>query len=267
MSSQISFDANSINSLFDDAVTMGNLTPQAAQIMVANIDGNMLAGAGGAGIDSLATDDVVLLQFLIDMSGSMGSVQMAVIKEINKLFKALRSSKVASSILVSAWVFNTNPNLLFSWTKLEDVVDLTTKQYHPNGGTSLFDAAIQSLSSMSAYAHTLASSGLRVRGVNVILSDGADTSSSNSKASVKIIADNLIKQESNTLAFGGFGDLAFMKGLAQDMGYPAVWINDSKTEKEIRALLELVSGSVIQGSMGNGNNFNNQFFASVPTTP
>lgn len=262
----ISFDVNSINNLFDEAANQGVVSQEAKQIIVSNINGNVMAGAGGAGASSLATDDVVLLSLLLDMSGSMSSLRSAVISEVNKMFKALRASKAASSILVSLWVFNGNVKLVYNWTKLENVANLTSKDYDPDGTTALFDSVIQSLSGMSAYAHTLSRSGIRTRGVSVVLSDGADMSSQNSKSAVKVVADSMIAQENNTLAFGGFGDKTAMEGLAREMGYPAVWVSGTANEKELRALFELVSGSVIQGSMGTGTNFNNQFF-NAPTTP
>lgn len=264
MSEQISFDNNSINALFDDAVNANSLSSGAAQIMIANLDGNVLAGAGGSGVDSLATDDVVLLQVVLDESGSMDGVQQTVIDEANNIKKALLKSKVADSVLTSFWKFNTQPVLLQNWTQLANTADLTTANYDPNGGTAMYLTGVQALTSMEAYAQTLARSGVRVRRVSVMLSDGADNSSGSTTAhAVKTIADDMISREMTTLAFIGFGDKASMTKIGKSMGYPAIWTASELNAKEIRAALEMVSGSVIQGSMGTGNNFNNQFF----TTP
>lgn len=235
------------------------LSQQSVNLLVQNLDGQTGLGCVGAQIDDLNTDDVTLLVTIIDQSGSMGGVRTAVIDAFNQMTRALHDSKACDSILMSCWTFDTQPNLLFGYTPIDHVPDLTMATYTPTGSTALYDAALDGLTGIVAYGQELRNGGIRTRCIVVVISDGEDNASGHTAASVKTVVQDLLKQEYYTLAFVGFGNSATFNAIAADMGFPAV-LTAANTPGEIRRALNLISGSIIRTSQAQVMPTSNNFF-------
>jgi hypothetical protein len=235
-----------LQSLFQNSQQSG-LSRQSVDLLVQNLDGQTGLGCVGAQIDSLNSDDVTLLAVLIDASGSMQSVRDDVIDSFNAMARALADSKARDSILMSAWTFSDQPSLLFGYTPIDRVQDLTKAAYAPNGSTALYDAALDGFTGIVAYGQELRNGGIRTRCIVIIISDGGDNSSGHTAASVRTVALDLLKQEYYTLAFVGMGRPQDFKQIAADMGFPSV-LTVGNSASEIRRALNMVSGSVIRAS-------------------
>ena len=238
--------SNNLQSLFQNAQSSG-LSQQSVNLLVQNLDGQAGLGCVGAQVDDLNTDDVTLLVTIIDQSGSMDGVRDAVIDAFNQMTRALHDSKARDSILMSCWTFDDKPHLLFGYTPIDSVPDLTRKTYAPNGSTALYDAVLDGFTGIVGYGQDLRNGGIRTRCIVAVISDGADNSSGRTTAAVKTVASDLLKQEFYTLAFVGFGDQASFTKIAADMGFPSI-LTASNTASEIRRALNLISGSVIRAS-------------------
>jgi uncharacterized protein YegL len=235
------------------------LSHQSIDLMVQNLDGQAGLGCVGAQVDDLNTDDVTLLTILVDSSGSMGGVRAEVVDAFNQMCRALSDSKAKDSILMSAWTFNDKPKLLFSYTPIDSVKDLTATQYHPDGATSLYDAVMDGFTGIIGYGQDLRNNGIRTRCIVVVISDGADNSSGHTASAVKTVAQDLIRQEFYTLAFVGLGDPNTFKQIAGEMGFNET-LTIGNTASEIRRALNMISGSVIKTSQGMINPNSNSFF-------
>lgn len=250
--------SQNLQSLFQSSQQHG-MSRQSIDLLVNNLNGQAGLGCVGAQIDSLNTDDVTLLSVIIDESGSMGSVRDDVIDAFNQMTRALYDSKQRDSILMSVWKFDDAPRLLYSYTPVDQIKDLTRADYNPGGSTALYDAALDGFTGIVGYGQELRNGGIRTRCIVVVITDGADVSSKHTAASVKTIAQDLLKQEIYTLAFVGLGDEATFRQVATSMGFPAV-LTTTNTAKDIRRALNMVSGSVIRTSQGSVASNNNGFF-------
>jgi len=249
--------SNDLQALFQ-ASQQNGMSHQSVDLMVQNLDGQAGLGCVGAQVDDLNTDDVTLLSVILDQSSSMSSVQNDVIDAFNEMSRALSDSKAAESILMSAWTFDNDSKLLFSYTPIDQVKDLTNNEYKPGGATALYDATMDGFTGIVAYGQDLRNNGIRTRSIVVVISDGGDNVSSHTAASVKTVAQDLLRQEIYTLAFVGLGDETYFRQIATDMGFPEI-LTTSNTSSEIRRALNMISGSVIRTSQGviapNSNSF------------
>jgi hypothetical protein len=246
-----------LQSLFQSSQQSG-MSRQSVDLMVQNLDAQTGLGCVGAQVDDLNTDDVTLLVMIIDQSSSMGSVSNDVIDSFNQMTRALADSKAADSILMSAWTFDNQPNLLFGYTPIESVKDLNANNYQPSGATALYDAVMDGFTGIVAYGQQLRDSGIRTRSIVCVMTDGGDNVSSNTASAVKTVAQDLLRQEFYTLAFVGLGDEKYFRGVADSMGFDNV-LTTSNSPTEIRRTLNMISGSVIRASQNqisaNGNGF------------
>lgn len=247
-----------LQSLFQSSQQSG-MSRQSVDLMVQNLDGQAGLGCVGAQVDDLNTDDVTLLVMILDQSSSMDTVRGDVIDAFNQMTRALADSKAADSILMSAWTFDNRPNLLFGYTPIENVADLNDTTYHPDGATALYDAVMDGFTGLVAYGQQLRDSGIRTRCIVCVMTDGDDNSSSYTAASVKTVADDLLRQEFYTLAFVGLGDERHFRGVAGAMGFNNV-LTTANTAGEIRKALNLISGSVIRTSQNQVGATSNSFF-------
>lgn len=250
--------SSDIKALFRDSKNSG-MSHQSVDLLVQNLDGQTALGCVGAQVDDLNTDDVTLLVVVMDASGSMSGVRDDVIDAFNQMTRALADSKARDSILMSAWVFDNQPQLLFGYTPIDNVKDLTHNDYKPDGATALYDAVLDGFTGIVAYGQDLRNNGIRTRSIVVVISDGADNVSKHTAAAVNTVARDLVAQEFYTLAFLGLGDQNTFRQIANSMGFNEVLtIKNSATE--IRKALNMISGSVIRTSMGQVKPGNNSFF-------
>lgn len=247
-----------LQSLFQASQQSG-ISRQTVDLMVQNLDAQTGLGCVGAQVDDLNTDDVTLLTVIIDMSSSMGGVQQDVTDAFNEMCRALADSKAADSILMSAWTFDTNPTLLFGYTPIDAVQDLTPATYRPNGATAMYDATMDGFTGIVAYGQDLRNNGIRTQSIVVVISDGHDNSSGHTATAVKSVAQDLIRQETYTLAFVGLGNEAHFTQIAQNMGFNNV-LTVQNSPSEIRRALNMISGSVIRASQNQITPGSNNFF-------
>jgi uncharacterized protein YegL len=246
----------SLQSLFNNA---NGMSQQSVDLMIQNLDAQTGLGCVGAQIDDLNTDDVTLLTIVLDESGSMDSLRDTVIDAFNTMTRALHDSKARDSILVSCWTFHSAPKLLYSHTPIDRIKDLTRAQYAPNGGTAMYDAVLDAFTGIVAYGQELRNAGIRARSLVVVISDGDDNTSGHTPAAVKTVAADLLKQETYTLAFVGFGDPKQFNAIAASMGFNAV-LTTNNSASEIRRVLNVVSNSVIRTSQTKIQPTGNSFF-------
>jgi uncharacterized protein YegL len=251
-----------VKDLFKSAVSVGDLDNKSAEILIDNLDGTNIMGCLGAGVDDLSTDDVTLCGVILDMSYSMAGEQKVVIEAFNSMMQSMKDSKQEESILVSAWVFADHPELLFGYTPVAKVQELTEQEYSPRGSTSLYDAQLNALTGLVAYGQQLRDRGIRTKNIVVVLSDGADNTSKTRDTQVKKVADDLTARETYALAFAGFktGEPVDFRLIAQNTGFPSI-ITVSSTASEIRRIFGLVSKSVIRVSQTTVNKDKSSFFA------
>ncbi|MGE0863419.1 MAG: VWA domain-containing protein [Vicinamibacterales bacterium] len=116
----------------------------------------------------------VSLGLVVDTSGSMvGEKWAAAVSSIDRFFRMM-NDELDEFFL---YRFSANADLVHDWTNDRDRLASTMRRIHPNGGTAMYDAAVEAV--------PMAQSGQNRKKAVVIVSDGNDTSSRTDIADVK----------------------------------------------------------------------------------
>jgi hypothetical protein len=214
----------------------------------------VIAGAAGMNTEDIEATDVTLVTVMIDASSSIASARLsqAVRDGYNGMLDAFAGSKEKDAILVSAWKFNYQAELIHSYVPIKDAIRLDKKTYRPSGSTALYDTWCDALLANVAYAQRLRDSGTPVRSVAVVLTDGADVGSKRRAKQCAALSQDLLKSEQFVLAFVGVGDEAYFTKIAQSMGVPdgSIEVQKNATASGLRQVFQMVSRSTIRVSQG-----------------
>lgn len=240
-----------LDDLFRSAQADG-LTDNTMDLVVANLNGPTMTGAVGIPLAQLATNEVTLAMNILDMSGSMSSYAADLIRAYNDDYlAAMAGSTACDDILVSTILFNDSVSLFHGYVNLKDAPPLVRRVYQPAGSTALYDAVAGGLTNMVLYAQQLRQSGVMVRCIVLVYSDGEDNVSRQTAVVVRRAAQELLKHEIYTLGYVGFcgGGIIEQKArkLADTIGFPEVLIAGI-SHTELRRIFHLVSQSTARAS-------------------
>jgi Mg-chelatase subunit ChlD len=230
------------------SVSAAGLPPNAAEVLVQNLDETVLLGTVGTDPNDLAATEATLVCVALDMSGSMSPYRRHVIDAYNSMIDALRGSREAESILLSTWTFEDAPRLLSGYTSVTKASSLTQKEYIPSGATALYDTLLACMTGLVSYGQALLDHGVPTKRVLFVLSDGGDNSSRASSLDVRTAATALRAEEVYTLAYAGFGS-SNLSHLAAEVGFPSV-ITAKASPSEVRRIFRQASAGVIRVSQG-----------------
>ena len=195
-----------LDNLFQQAQQDG-LSDDALDLIISNLNGPTMTQPVGQSLSQLASTDVTLAMNIIDMSGSMGPHAADLRRAYNEDYlQAMRASPAADDILVSTILFDNQIELLHGYVGLEDAAELDVRNYGPRGATAVYDAVASGLTNMVLYSEQLRQSGITVRCVVIVYSDGDDNSSQQKPQKIKQTVQELLRQEMYTFAYVGFLD-------------------------------------------------------------
>ena len=250
-----------LDDLFQGAQDDG-LTDSTLDLVVSNLNGPTMMQTVGVGLDDIASSEVTLAMNIIDMSGSMTSHAQNLTRAYNDDYlSAMRSSPVADDILVSTILFDDQIELLHGYVSLDDAQVLTPAVYKPRGATALYDAIAGGLTNMVLYAQQLRQSGIAVRCIVLVYTDGDDNSSKQRAKDIKRTVDELYKQEIYTFALIGFTTagqrpLGFqsqkndpVRRMADEIGFIDA-MTAGLSPAELRHIFRMASMSTVQVSQG-----------------
>ena len=104
---------------------------------------------------------------------------------------------------------------------------------------------------MVLYAQQLRSSGIMVRCLVIVYSDGDDNESRQKAKDVQRAAQELLKQEIYTLAYVGFSNggmsQAQLRKMADRLGFPDVLMS-GMSQSELRRIFQMASQSTVMAS-------------------
>jgi len=221
-----------------------NLGSEATSILTKNLSTVTQKGAAGSSVNDMFTDEVTLSCVVFDETGSMGGDETAVVMEFGDDLQAIKDSKQADEIFMSLWAFNTSTRVIHSYLPLDMVAGIT--DYHPCGGTALFDAVLDAFTALIAYEQELINQGQRTKINLAVFTDGEDNSSSYAADDVRKVAEDLLAKENCTLTLIAFGQ-GFAQTTAADMGFPNV-LEVGRNASERRRAFGTWSKSVIKTS-------------------
>ena len=221
------------------------------------IDGLDETYATNMDVDDVVSPSVMLVDFLIDGSGSMDPYERAMCECLEHYKEAISNSKQSDEMLVSKTVFESTIET-GGYVAPEDF----NTDYSAGGCTRLYDAIIDRRQRMLDYMDQLKNNGTNARACLIILSDGEDYGSQYRASDARQAIQDLISKEI-TVAFIAFGHGAF--GVADSIGVKKNNVKEvSNDESELRRVIDLVSKSAIsaskKASSGAGGNDDGGFF-------
>lgn len=238
------------NDLLKTAQQEGDLSQKSMQALTQiDIGAQIQAGLGVAAEDVQASD-VFLISMLVDDSGSieMAGNTQAVKDGHNLHLAAFADSKQKESFLVHCRYLN--GKILYPFKKLQDASKMDGHNYSPNGGTPLYDQTLVTLATVVAKTKEFEDSGVPVRTITSIITDGADTGSRATAAQVKSVIEDMLKKEKHIVALMAIDDgQTPWKTVAKSMGIRDEWVlTPGNDPKEIRKAFNVLSQSAVRAS-------------------
>lgn len=242
--------------------TADGLSQAAVGLLIQNLDQQVVQGAQ-LNLHALDGTAQTIVAIVNDTSSSMGPYRTSFIEGYNRMLAKWRNSKGGDEFIISQWQFASASRLVHGYLPIATVPDLNTNTYVPAGLTALFDTVMDALKSTIAYVQQLQQAGNTVNVVFVIMTDGADNVSRQNKAQdIKVVVEDLIRQEIYHIALWGFG----VDGIAigQEMGIPLGNIMTTGTDDHgIVLATGQISKSTIRVSQGLvGVSSNTNFFTA-----
>jgi len=246
---------NDIRRLFEAAEEEGTLSPDALAALAAIDIGAQIQAGLGVGVDDVSASEVVLLTIMPDDSGSIrfsGNAD-AVREGHNAVVEALASSKQKDSILAHTRYLN--GFVLYPYRAVALAEKMTRKNYDPSLGTPLYDQTVVLLGTVIAKTQEFAESGVPVRSVTLLITDGADEGSCRAKASdVRAIVRDMLSSEQHIVAAMGIDDgRTPFRDVFRSMGIEDRWILTPRSDPgEIRRAFRMFSQSAMRASQHAG---------------
>jgi hypothetical protein len=251
----------SITDLFGKAVNDNEISQDTADIMIDSLNDTNILGCTGVDAGELDADIVTLVSLILDTSYSMKHNEAIVRESYDELIiKAMRDSKQADSMLVSARTFSDKETVLYGFKKVADIGKIGSQYTADGNATILYEATVNAITAIRAYAKNLNDQGVQAKCIVAVFSDGANNWGKYMQPDqVKKLADDCIKAEMFYLVYVGFKQDVRdnLEAIGKSMGFPNI-LTASSNPSEVRNAFGLVSQSAIRKSqtgIGPSNSF------------
>jgi hypothetical protein len=243
-----------IDDLLRSAHDEGELSTSSMAALTIDADiGQRIQAGMGIAPDDVPASEVVLVTMMPDDSGSIRFAGNAgLVREgHNLVLDALLASRQSGDVLAHTRYLN--GRVLFPYRPLKDAVRMDTKNYDPSLGTPLYDQIAVVLGTVLAKSREFERSGVPVRTVTLLLTDGADEGSvRQSAATVRPIVEDLLRKETHVVAAMGLDDGSTdFKVVFREIGIPDAWIlTPGASPQEVRRAFQVFSQSAVRVSQG-----------------
>ena len=220
------------------------------------------AGLGNVTADHIRTSEVILVTLLIDDSDSIrkaGNAE-AVCSGYNLIRSSVMESKEAATVVMGCRFLNGEGGnahgVLYPYLPLEQTPILSAANYHPGGGTPLYDQMAVTLTGIATKIAEYEQGAIAVKAITAAVTDGKDEYSHVHNAeSIRTMVQGLLSTEMHAIFGMGIHDgHTDFRRVFKDMGLPDQSIlTPGNSPSEIRRAFEMVSKSavgLIEGSQG-----------------
>lgn len=216
-------------------------------------DLSLLAGTGSFNIgnfdpSSIQEDEVILVAMAVDISPSVQSFE----RELNDAFKVfieeMQQSHVADKLMVKVIEFNEKVVEKTGYLPVKNI-DLNVFRFKASGGsTALFDAAKKALDATIDYRAQLEATGINVKVLVFVITDGQDNSSKVRSSVIAAQLDDVAKEERNvfsfeTILFGIGNSKVDFENSQKAMHFKHLAVVGN-TGKDIRKMIGFISQSI-----------------------
>jgi uncharacterized protein YegL len=202
--------------------------------------------------DQIQVEETINCVFVVDVSPSIGSYVDDLNNGFNDFVQTMQQSHVHDRLFVSVVEFDENVRVRSGF---QPIIGVPVTTFVPQGrGTALFDAVLAGIQNATAYRSNLESTGINVKTLVFIITDGEDNSS-NSGADDKVNAtlQTIKADEANAFSFTtilfGVGNSSSFERAQKRMGIEHL-AKVGDTGKEIKKMISFISSSVSKSASG-----------------
>lgn len=251
--------SSTASALFSGAVQDGVLSQGALQALNVNDIGATINAALGVSVDDVPASEVTLLSLLMDDSSSIrfhaGNTE-AVRDGHNLVIDSLSKTKQKDGILAMCTYMNRG--LLYPYAPIDQAIRMAANNYNPEGGTPLYNRAVELLGTVIAKSQDFLQNGIACRTVSGIITDGRNEWPHGKTADdVRRIVEDMLRAENHIIAGIGIDDGSTdFRQVFGEMGIRPEWILTPKNSpSEIRRAFNMLSQSATRASQASGASF------------
>jgi len=237
----------SVEDLLGGAQADGVLSNQSMSSLIVSDIGQQIAAGLGVSVNNISSPEVVLVSILADDSSSIyhGNNVQNIIDGHNMLLTALRGSTQGDSVLIHTKYLN--GTILYPYVQLDQAIEMDTNNYHPDGGTPLYDQIAVMAGTAIAKVQDFVNNGIQAKSIFLTCSDGSDQHSRRyrSPESLNQMITDMIAQENFIVAGMGISDgHTDFTDIFSRMGIPSQWILTSANDAHsLRSAWQMISKS------------------------
>ena len=203
--------------------------------------------------DQIQVEETINCVFVVDVSPSIGRYVGDLNNAFNDFVQTMQQSHVHDRLFVSIVEFDENVRVRSGF---QPIIGVPVTNFVPQGsGTALYDAVLAGIKNAVDYRTNLESTGINVKTLIFIITDGEDNSSARRAAdSVKAQLADIKSNEANTFSFTtilfGVGNQARFEEAQNNMGIEHL-AKVGDTGKEIKKMISFISSSISKSASGN----------------
>lgn len=145
--------------------------------------------------ESLGATEYTLATLVTDVTGSTSGFEDLILDMRRMVVDACKSNPRAEFLMLRATEFNTQVKETQGFKEVNSVDQGSWIATRAHGMTHLFDATAEAIEATNGYGEILSGQDFNVNGVIFVVTDGADTGSINTPATIKMLAEMGVKNE------------------------------------------------------------------------
>lgn len=153
-------------------------------------------GFSGKRIEDLGATEYTIVGAAVDCSGSVAAFKDDIEKCLKEIVKSCQHSPRADNLMMRVMTFESNLVEVHGFRPFSECnPDSYTGSVRPGGMTALYDAAVNSVDSVTEYGRALTKSDFDVNAIIFVITDGADNASANTIPMLKQALERAVKSE------------------------------------------------------------------------
>lgn len=209
------------------AITIRSLSEAA---LPASVHAVKMSSSTGVPVGKVSASRLLLMQLIVDNSGSMLGFEPSVFQAYSKLLNSQLSAAGAAGTQTLACTYLLNGGMIIPYTKVQECPQLDSSNYQCTGGTPLYTAIQSVLGTMLVKNHEAYEGSRSVQTFTVVISDGAATDAAETDpATVRAVLTGLNPKEHIVcgIAIGGAAEETY-----KNLGISPNWILDPARDPE-----------------------------------
>lgn len=214
---------------------------------------SLLGGAGGFNIGNfdpskIQEEEVILVAIAMDISPSVKAFEGELNTAFTSFIEEMQQAHVADKLMVKVIEFNEKVTEKTGYMPIKSIDPKTFVFKASGGSTALVDAAKKAIEATVDYRTHLESTGINVKVLVFVITDGEENSSSARFSDVATMLEAINKEERNvfsfeTILFGIGTSTASFTQSKNDLHFKHLAVV-GQSAKEIRKMIGFISASI-----------------------